>query len=291
MTNYNHNEVGYNWTVESISYPDFLHDDIDLLQRPSRILNENMNIRVSPGIMDKFNALFDSGYINQPEDQETDIDLVQFYNILNDEHHKRTLTENLIPVSISSPEELRELLDNHLKNNHFTILMYLTETEDGPYEASVLILKYKNIIEVIRRDFETGLPYSISLDELIEGEEEGRMMRNEREGDNDDEEEEEDGEDEEENHMHMYVFGIRGRREGKHQLQSNLFHVTSRKLPSNFQLPSDLSKNIFEMANVNREYSPNRKVLKRKSPVNRKVLKRKSPVNRKVLKRKSPVKK
>ena len=48
MTNYNHNEVGYNWTVESISYPDFLHDDIDLLQRPSRILNENMNINTCP---------------------------------------------------------------------------------------------------------------------------------------------------------------------------------------------------------------------------------------------------
>jgi hypothetical protein len=274
-------EDKYNWPVETISYQDFSLDGIDLLQRPARVLNEHMNIRVRPGIMDKCNTLFDAGYIHQQGNHQEDVGLVRFYNIINDEHRRRTLSENLIPVSINS-EELRELLNNNLKNNHFTILMYLTETEDGPYEASVLVLKSKNGIEVIRRDFESGLPYSISLDDLIEGEEEGRMMRNE---------EDEDGEEEQENNeMIMYVFGIRGRQEGKRQLQSNIFNLTSRKLPSNFQLPSALSKNIFEMANVNREYSPKRKVLKKKSPVKRKVLKKKSPVKRKVLKKKSPVK-
>jgi glycosidase len=256
----------YEWSMRVISYEDFSLDNLDLLQRSNTILYQNMKKRLSDEYHDRLNTLFDSGYITQArykkyireieDDGEDDISIISFYNIVNNEHKKRTQGETLVPIQIESEEQLRELLNNHLKNNNFTMLFYMGEKEDEwncLYEASALVLKTPEGIKLIRRNNENGTPSVLDIENFLE----------------------------EETVEDMHVLGIKGRKELKRRFQTPILRLASHIEKQVGYMPRDASKSIFDFANVNREYSPKRK---KKSPAKRV---RKSPAKRV---RKSPAK-
>jgi hypothetical protein len=180
----------FDWkSISTITYDRFSRENLELLQMKRKALDESSNIVLGKyAVADRLNTLFDSGYINQNVFHELfteyirgimfdDIPIDLTYNIINNEHSRRISGETIVPVSIKK-EEIGELLygddDYKLKINHFIILFYIGESDEEQYgetynyEASALLLKTEDGIELYRRNWSNGLTLQIEFNEFME---------------------------------------------------------------------------------------------------------------------------
>jgi len=157
-------------TVEDIK----TSDELKLFQRPkSEILfgatfdsNEklvNLNTLYVSGIIDT------NRYRSISSQLTRDIDYRKLFHPFNNDHIKRCEEESLVGVKIERGEgELIQLVRTHLKNNHFTILMYPDfETYEEVRALSCLIVNNEGTLQVIQSG-ESRNPVIIDFDDFLE---------------------------------------------------------------------------------------------------------------------------
>jgi len=217
--------------VPTIDYEEFKGENLVLLQRPKKALVKNISWGEEHEDFYNIHTLFMSGYLNRDNynvglmESEQDLDSVELYEIINYEHSKKIRGERIVQLQVNR-DELVELLNNKLKNNHFTILLFLSELSDDDFQMPCLIFKNKEgEIKVIQLGQEE--PFVTTLEEFFD----------------DNVVVEED----------ICLFAIIGRNEGKKELQKCVLQIWSKK-PA-----SELSKIVFDYANPHQEYSPLRK--------------------------------
>ena len=245
--------------IPTVDCQEFKDEHLELLQRPKRAL---VNTRWSEEHSDFYNihSLFMSGYIDRDRymlalrEEEQDINPVTLYQVINNKHTRKIEAETVVHLRVNR-DEFNELLNNKLKNNHFTILLFISLRNEMETEMSCLVLKNQGEIQVIQYGDES--PFVTSLDEFFLINE---VLQDE-----------------------MYLFAIEGRYEGKKRLQKSVLQVVAQQP---FSMPH-ISKKIFSYVNPHREYSPKRKSPK---PIRKRTVKRKSPkpIRKRTVKRKSP---
>lgn len=215
---------------EYVSYDDFKVKHLELLQRPKRVLVSDAKWSEEHFDFYKIHSLYMSGYISKDRytealrEETEDIDPVIFYEVINNKHRQMIKGESILHLRLNR-DELIEVLNNNLKNNCFTILLFMTENYNED-EMACLVLKNKGELQFIEYGEEE--PFISTLDEFL--------IRNELIEDE------------------IYLFCIEGRHEGKKRAQKTILELVSKT-----RLPSDLSKDVFDYFNPHHEYSPKRK--------------------------------
>ena len=220
--------------VPTVDYQEFKVEHLELLQRPKRALVSDAKWSEEHSDFYNIHALFMSGYINRDRyilalrEEEQDINPIIVHQVIDNKHSRKIEGETVVLLRVNQDEFL-ELVNNKLKNNHFTILLFISLRNDIETEMSCLVLKNQGEIQVIQ--FGDESPFVTSLDEFFIINE---VLQDE-----------------------MYLFAIEGRYEAKKRLQKSVLQVVAHQP---FSIPQ-VSKKIFSYVNPHREYSPKRKLL------------------------------
>ena len=144
--------------VDTVTVEDLETDDeLILFQRPKSEILTGAVFHSNEKLVN-LNTLYVCGAIDSNRYQSIssrltrDIDYRKLFHPLNNEHIKRCQEESLVGVKIERGErELIELVRTHLKNNHFTILMYPDFETYGEVRAlSCLIVNNEGEFQVIQ---------------------------------------------------------------------------------------------------------------------------------------------